>query len=488
LRLVTPVIVNAGEGSSVDPLRRIDLKQKGADGYDERWLQSLVASNPTVLPIAEIEPAFAPAISICTELPLASGFLDNLLVTASGNLIAVECKLWRNSEARREVISQIIDYAKDIQRLSYAELEFAIGQAHKKPGFRLYDQVFRATKEEEPPLDEPRFVDAVTRNLRRGRCLLLIVGDGITEGAEAMAEFLQQHAGMRFAIALVQLTVYETPNAAQRLVVPSVPLRTTNIVRGIVQIQETGVTIIPPPDTARGERASTLTEEQFMSSLDGLRPGTSARLLEFLEGQKDLDVDYDVLKTLVVRMVVADLRVQPFWFYQNGIVDTAVAFGQKQLMRPFAEKLAAAIPGTSAKETPKTWYVPRLKSDGTKLTIWDVLDHAEGVRAAPGDSTRVVEGSCVVRLFAKSVDPSAGHPIDLLRQHGSDDFVRGIRHLRGDRPFRRHDAHLASGDPLGNCCGTPIPSSGSIVYPDTRTSDAMPPHPRSPSRPLYALP
>ena len=82
----------------------------------------MVASNPTVLPIAEIEPGFTPAISICTELPLASGFLDNLFVNPLGNLIGVECKLWRNSEARRKVISQIIDYAKDIQRLKYAEL------------------------------------------------------------------------------------------------------------------------------------------------------------------------------------------------------------------------------------------------------------------------------------------------------------------------------------------------------------------------------
>jgi hypothetical protein len=380
MRLANPMIVNGGEGSSVDLLRRMDLKQKGADGYDERWLQSLVASNPTVLPIGEIEPGFTPAISICAELPLASGFLDNLLVTPLGNLIAVECKLWRNSEARREVIAQIIDYAKDLQRLNYAELEAAVGQARKETSFRLYDHVVSATQEPEPPLDEPRFVDAVTRNLRRGRCLLLIVGDGITEGAEAMAEFLQQHAGMHFAIALVRLAVYETPNAAQRLVVPSVPLRTTNIVRGIVQIQETGITIIPPPDTVRGERATTLTEEQFMSGLDGLRAGTSSRLHEFLEAQEDLNVEYEVLKTLVVRMVVGDLRVQPFWFYQNGIVDTGI--GQKQLMRPFAEKLAAAIPGAVAKETPKTWYVPRVKSDGTKLTIWDVLDHAEGVRAA----------------------------------------------------------------------------------------------------------
>lgn len=164
--------------------------------------------------------------------------------------------------------------------------------------------------------------------------------------------------------------------------VPSVPLRTTNIVRGIVQVQESEITISPPPGRVSGERATTLTEEQFMSGLDGLRAGTSARLRKFLEAQEDLNVEYDVLKTLVVKMVVGDLRVQPFWVYQDGIVDTVIGFSEKKLMRPFAEKLAAAIPGTVAKETPKTWYVSRKKSDGAKLTVWDVLDHADGVRAA----------------------------------------------------------------------------------------------------------
>lgn len=41
------------------------------------------------------------------ELPLRSGFLDNLLLTPTGNLVVVECKLWRNFDARRKVFAQI---------------------------------------------------------------------------------------------------------------------------------------------------------------------------------------------------------------------------------------------------------------------------------------------------------------------------------------------------------------------------------------------
>ncbi len=166
-----------------------DLKQKGISGYDELWLQRLVSSCPTVLPIAELEPAFTPAIPVCMELPLPSGYVDNLLVTPLGNLIAVECKLRRNGESRREAVAQLIDYAKDLQRLGYPELEKAVRQARREPTFRLYDHAVGSVHEPEPPLDESRFVDAVSRNFRLSRCLLLIVGDGITEGAEAIGEY-----------------------------------------------------------------------------------------------------------------------------------------------------------------------------------------------------------------------------------------------------------------------------------------------------------
>jgi hypothetical protein len=65
-----------------------------------------------LLPIGAIEPALAGAISVCTELPTPSGFVDNLLATDRGDLAIVECKLWRDPQARREVIGQIIEYAK----------------------------------------------------------------------------------------------------------------------------------------------------------------------------------------------------------------------------------------------------------------------------------------------------------------------------------------------------------------------------------------
>jgi hypothetical protein len=70
----------------------------------------------------------------------------------------------------------------------------------KRDGNPLLDMV-RAVN---PAVDEQHFHDALTANLRRGRFLLLIVGDGIREGVEAIAEYLQVHSGLHFSLGLVE--------------------------------------------------------------------------------------------------------------------------------------------------------------------------------------------------------------------------------------------------------------------------------------------
>ena len=112
-------------------------------------------------------------------------------------LTLAEFKLWRNPQARREVIGQILDYAKEIASWSYEDLQREVSRALKRPGNVLFDLV-RAT---DPDVEEGVFVDNVTRHLRRGEFLLLIIGDGIREGVENIVDFVQQHSGLHFNLA-----------------------------------------------------------------------------------------------------------------------------------------------------------------------------------------------------------------------------------------------------------------------------------------------
>lgn len=122
--------------------------------------------HPEVLPLAEIEGAIEGLISVCREMPTPHGRIDNLFITADGQIVIAEAKLWRNPQARRDVIAQALDHASCLFRMSYAEFESAAlnGQfgGGQKPR-SLWELVPDGMRR-----PEPEFIDAVSRNLRRG--------------------------------------------------------------------------------------------------------------------------------------------------------------------------------------------------------------------------------------------------------------------------------------------------------------------------------
>ena len=122
---------------------------------------------------------------------------------------------------------------KELSRWSSSDVRREVSHRLKRDGNPLLDMV-RAV---DPEVDERQFNDALTANLRRGRFLLLIVGDGIREGVEAIAEYLQLHAGLHFSLGLVELPIYVMPNG-DRLVAPRVLARTALVTRNVVAVPD----------------------------------------------------------------------------------------------------------------------------------------------------------------------------------------------------------------------------------------------------------
>ena len=116
-----PLFIPVAGGDAVT-LPQLSL-QGGLQAISEAEIQALVHSHPECLPIAEIDPIFVGPVAICRELVTSAGSIDNLMVTPTGLPVLVECKLWRNPEARREVVGQILDYATDLRRWSSSDLQ-----------------------------------------------------------------------------------------------------------------------------------------------------------------------------------------------------------------------------------------------------------------------------------------------------------------------------------------------------------------------------
>ena len=202
----------------MEVLKRVPLGAGVSQGsVSEAALQKLLFRFPETLPIAAIDATYAGAVPICQELRTPAGFVDALYVNPLGQITLTEFKLWRNPQSRREVIGQILDYAKELAAWSYEDLQRQVSIALNESGNILYSLVDAHS----PGIDEAEFVDNVTRHLRRGEFLLLIVGDGIQEGVANIVDFVQRHSGLHFNLALVEVALYR--DAANHLIVQPRP-------------------------------------------------------------------------------------------------------------------------------------------------------------------------------------------------------------------------------------------------------------------------
>lgn len=334
-----PYVVVDGQVSQLQP---------AISSFDEDWLQEFVFKHPQALPLGEVEPAFAPLIPVCRELPTPSGPVDLLFVNPDGLLTLVECKLWKNPQARREVVGQILDYAKELSRWSYEDLEKAIKHTSGSPLASLYELAAAYTNE----VDERDFIDSVSRNLRRGRFLLLIVGDGVRENVERMTTFLQRYAHLDFSLALIEFGVFQLPAAlgGHFVVQPRLVAQTAEIGRVTFRFEDGRVV---PVSASSSEATLTakrgkITEELFYEKL-AADAGVKASLQAFFKDGESLGLYVEPgSNSLILKSNLYDVNLGVFTakgeFYNRGICASADDLGRPEIGEGYLNGLAALIP------------------------------------------------------------------------------------------------------------------------------------------------
>ena len=221
------------EQTSDSPVAFQPVALTAGNGHNERWLQERIFELPALLPMTEMFGHGESFVPLCRELPLRYGsssvFLDILGVSSTGRLVLVECKLWRNPEARREVIAQLFEYASLLSEWTYSDLEARLKKAR---GLTGENPIFAAVKAAHPELNEGAFVDSVNRSLERGDFLCAIAGDGIRSDLQSLRRLLAQ-GGVLSQLALVEIRTYRDA-AGRTLLVPSVPLHTEVVKREVL--------------------------------------------------------------------------------------------------------------------------------------------------------------------------------------------------------------------------------------------------------------
>lgn len=211
------------------PARAMARRNLGQGAFSEAWLRDAIFAHPNALPLREIDPAGLPLVPVCTELTVSVGRIDAVFIDQRGRLTLVECKLWQNPEARRKVVAQILDYAAELSRWTYADLQRQVAISLGQPGNRLFEKVAATV----PDLDEAAFVDGVSRGLQEGDFTLIVLGDGIRTETHRIADYLVDHGRLKFRFGLVEVAIYDLADGAVALH-PRVRARTELVRREIL--------------------------------------------------------------------------------------------------------------------------------------------------------------------------------------------------------------------------------------------------------------
>lgn len=278
---------------TVERARRIflgEIKDK-----DEAWLRDTLFNNPEAIPSDDIDSAFGPLVPLCTELRTDAGPIDAVFINERGRLTIVECKLWKNPQARREVVAQTLDYVSALASWSYADLQRQVSAALGKRGNIPFEVVRERTGTK---LAEREFVDAVSRSLREGRFLVLIAGDGIREGVQSLTDLVNRSATKAFSFGLVEVALYRLGN--DRFIVQPRVLAKTEII-------ERRMTIVNMNGDARPFVIEDLAEEEEETLGERKSSGNKERLRTWW--QPILQMKFDDPE-----------QEPPFWTQTNNVV------------------------------------------------------------------------------------------------------------------------------------------------------------------------
>ena len=228
---VNPYLISdeAASGRVLSPLPARDK------AFQEDWLQELLFKHPTILPIGYIDDSYAPLVPLGREI---SG-IDDLYVSPSGHVTIVETKLWRNAEAHRTVVAQILEYAKILATWSYGRLDEAV-KSYMNKRFGEPISVFAAVKKavHNFDLDQIEFESKVQDCLTNGRFALVVVGDRIFPEATQLAETIQAAPHMQYTMGFVELRCFRLGKGANwpLIVFLQFVAKTKEVTRAVVRV------------------------------------------------------------------------------------------------------------------------------------------------------------------------------------------------------------------------------------------------------------
>ena len=185
---------------------------------DEAQLQALLATHPYLL-IDDGEPDVA---LVDREVTLqGTGRLDLLLVDAEGRPVAVEVKLGRNTQSRREVVAQVFDYVAALSDHTATELDLVVGGKLTAALATFEDE---EEEDDAASVTERRRWDFCGASLRTGNVRVVIAVDEAGADLVRLVRFINDHSDLD--VRLVEIGRF-TDRATGTTLIPKILVRTS---------------------------------------------------------------------------------------------------------------------------------------------------------------------------------------------------------------------------------------------------------------------
>lgn len=207
-------------------------------GKNEQYLESVIVETPEPLCLETRKTGIYGPYTVFRQLAFTTPqsrqiIPDILIITASGDIIVVEVKLFANPELRdRRVIAQAIDYAASLSALSDKELAQLFSQGKTNAWTQLVNSLFPDDK------DPEELSATILSNVKAGNIHVLIVCDKAPAGLYELAKSVTTQSYLSFSLEVLEISPYLPKNAMldQIIFVPNLRLSTEIVARTAITV------------------------------------------------------------------------------------------------------------------------------------------------------------------------------------------------------------------------------------------------------------
>ncbi|KNG92700.1 hypothetical protein ATO11_16980 [Pseudaestuariivita atlantica] len=228
----------------------------------------------------------------------------------------------------------------------------------------------------------PDFIDAVSHNLRTGRIVVLVLGDGIRSELNTLHQGLQLHAGFQFTFGLVELSVY-AQNDDEYLIVPRTLAATQRVERGVVRfegaVDQVVLGAVQAIAQTPDQPARSMSSDAFFAAMSELDDQLPQQIQKFLADLEPLGVYPEFKKSLILRWGTPSGDVANLGYIQrNGQVWTdqvSASLGDPDVAEAYLHKLAMAVGGEVGEMSGR----PYVTHSGKAPLVGVLLEHSDDV-------------------------------------------------------------------------------------------------------------